>query len=65
MIVLCSGEDSIYSSTSTRSDVIMTLNCIYDIIGFSFAMLKTQMKLNEKIISFRTFSVLHFKKTRL
>ena len=41
-----------YSSTSTGRDVIMASNCIYDII-FSFALLKTQMAVSEKIISFR------------
>ena len=34
MILLSSGEDSIYSSTSTGSDVIMTSDCICDIILF-------------------------------
>ena len=34
MILLCSGEDSIHSSTSTGSHVIMTSDCIYDIILF-------------------------------
>ena len=34
MILLCSDEDSIFSSTSTGSDVIMTSDCIYDIILF-------------------------------
>ena len=61
----CSEEDSIYSSTSTGSDVIMTSNCIYYIIVFSSSLLKSQMTLSEKIISFRAFSVLHFKETRL
>ena len=65
MILLCSGEGSIYSSTSTASDVIMTSNCIYYIFVFSSALLKSQMALSETIISFRTFSVLHFKETRL
>ena len=60
----CSKEDSIYSSTSTGSDVIMTSNCIYYIIVFSSSLLKSQMALCEKI-SFRAFSVLHFKETRL
>ena len=31
MILLCIGKDSIYSSTSTGSDIMMTSNCIYDI----------------------------------
>ena len=35
MIVLCSGEDSIYSSSSTGYDVIMMSNCIYGVIIFS------------------------------
>ena len=52
-----------YSSTSTGSDVIMTSNCIYDIICFSSALLRTQMALSDKIISFRMFSGLHFKQT--
>ena len=64
MILLCSGEDSIYSSTPTGSDVIMTSNCICDIIFLS-TLLKTQMALLNKIISFRTFSALHFKETKL
>ena len=34
IILLCSGKDFIYTSTSTGSDVIMTSNCIYDIIFF-------------------------------
>ena len=34
MIFLCIGEDSIYSSTSTGTDVIMTSNCICNIICF-------------------------------
>ena len=29
MILLCSGEDSIHSSTSIGSDIIMMSNCIY------------------------------------
>ena len=60
MILLCSGEDSIYSSSSTGSDVIMISNCIYDVIIFSYALLKTQLALNIKMINFRTFSDLHF-----
>ena len=32
MILLGSGKDFIHNSTSTGSDVIMTPNCIYDII---------------------------------
>ena len=67
MILLCAGEDSINSSTSTGSDIVMTPNCISDIIYFSSALLKTQMTLDlsEKIISFRTFSDPHFTETRL
>ena len=61
MILLCSGEDSIYSGTSTGSDVLMTSNCMYHIFVFSSTLLKTQMVLSEQIISFRAFSVLHFK----
>ena len=34
MILLCTWEDSIYSSTSTGSDIILTSNCTYDIIFF-------------------------------
>ena len=34
MIVLYTMEDSMYSSTSTGSDVIMTSNCTFDIIVF-------------------------------
>ena len=64
MIILCCGEDFIYSITSAVNDVIMTSNRIYDIIEFSSALLKTQMALREKN-SFRTFSDLHFKETRL
>ena len=30
MILICSEEESIYSSTSARSDVIMMSDCIYD-----------------------------------
>ena len=41
MIILCSGEDSINSNTSTGSDVTMTSNCIYVISLFSSALLKT------------------------
>ena len=40
-------------------------NCIYDIIFSSSALLKTQMALSEKILSFRTFSDLHFKETKV
>ena len=60
IIFPCSGEDSIYSSILTR-----TLNCKYDTIGFSSALLKPQVALGEKTINFRMFSVLHFKETRL
>ena len=65
MILLGTGKDSIHNSTSTGSDVIMTSNCIYDIIFFSSALLKTQLTLSEKMISFRVCSDLHFKETRL
>ena len=65
MILLVTGEDSIHNSTSTGSNVIMTSNCIYDIIFFSSALLKTQLTLSEKIISFRACSDLHFKERRL
>ena len=34
MMLFCSGEVSLFSSMSTGSDVIMTSNCIYDIIFF-------------------------------
>ena len=34
MILLCSGKDFIYTSTSRGSDVIMTSNCIFDIMFF-------------------------------
>ena len=34
MILLCSGEDPIYSISSTGSDVIMTSNCIYFVFVF-------------------------------
>ena len=34
MMLFCSGEVSLFSSTSTRSDVITTSNCIYDSIFF-------------------------------
>ena len=44
MIRLCSEEDSIYSSTSTGSDVIMTSNCTHDIIFFSSSLFRTQIK---------------------
>ena len=64
LILLCSGEDSIYSSTPTASDVIMASNCICDIF-FSSTLLKTHMALLDKIISVRTFSALHFKETNL
>ena len=37
MILICTGEDSIYSSASTGSNVKMTSNSIYDIILFSSA----------------------------
>ena len=49
MILLCSGKDFIYSSTSTGSGV-MASNCIYDIILFSSALLKTEMAFREKTI---------------
>ena len=65
MIHLCSGENSKYSGSSKGSDLIMTSNCINDIIFFSSALLKTQMTLSEKTISFSTFYVLHFKAIRL
>ena len=65
MIFLYSEDDSIYSSTSTESDVIMTSSCFYDIIFFSSVKLKTSMAFREKIMSFRMFSDLHFKETRL
>ena len=65
LILLCSEEESICSSTSARSYVIMTSDCIYDNIVFSSAQLKTQMVLSETIISSRTFSFLHFKESRL
>ena len=65
MILLCSREDSIYNITSTGSDVIMTSNCIYNIVLFLALLLKTQMTLIEKNNSFRTLSDLHFKETRL
>ena len=56
MILLCNDKDFIYISTSTGSDVIMTSNCIYDII-FSFALLKTQMALSEnKLVSGRSLN---------
>ena len=58
IILLCSGEDPVYSSSSTGSDVIMMSDYIYDIIMFSSARLKTQMTLSVKIINFRTFSSL-------
>ena len=41
MIRLCSGEDSMYSNTSTASDVRMTSNCTYVIIVFLSALFKT------------------------
>ena len=65
MILLCSGKDLIYSSTSTGSDVVMTSNCIYDLLSFSSALLKTLMAFREKINSFMMFPDLHFKATRL
>ena len=54
-----------YSSTSTGSDVIMTSNCTYDIIMFFIHAVENTNGISEKIISFRTFSDLHFKHTRL
>ena len=65
MVRLCFGEDSIHSSTSTESEVIIISNCFYDIIVVSSAMLKTQMALSEKIIRFTPFCGLHFNETRL
>ena len=65
MILFRSEEESIYTSTSARSDVIMTSDCIYDNIDFSSALLKTQMALTETIIGSRTFSFLHFEESRL
>ena len=65
MIILCSEEESMFSSTSARNDVLMTSDCIYDDIVFSSALLKTQMVLSETITSSRTFSFLHFKGSRL
>ena len=65
MIPLGSGEDSMYNSISTGSDVIMTSNCIYDIIFLLSALLKTQLTVSEKIISLRVCYDLHFKQTRL
>ena len=65
MILLCSEKDFIYSSASTGSDVVMTSNCIYDLISFSSALLKTKMAFREKINSFRMFPDLHFKAKRL
>ena len=59
MILLCTGEDSIYRSTSTGSDVIMTSNCIYDI--FSSALLKTQMALSETRSIFKKIIVKGFR----
>ena len=51
MILLCFGKESIYSSTSTGSDVIMTINCMYDFISFFLpALLKMQVVLREKKI---------------
>ena len=64
MILPCTGEDSIYSNTSTGSDVIMMSNCIYDIFFFHTVENTIGIKWN-KIISFRTFSSLHFKESRL
>ena len=34
MILLCSGKEFVYTRILTGSDVIMTSNCIYDIIFF-------------------------------
>ena len=65
MIFFCSEEESIYSSTSARSGVIMTSDCIYDNIDISSARLKTQMALSETIFGSRTFSRLHFRESRL
>ena len=65
MILLGSGEDSMYNSTSTGSDAIVTSNCIYDIIFLLSALLKMQLTLSEKIISLRARSDLHFKQRRL
>ena len=61
MMLLCSGEDSLLNSTSTGSDVIMTSNCIYDIIFLSL-LVKAQMTLSEIVITgtvgiFRTFLI--------
>ena len=65
MILLCSGEDSIYSSSSTGYDVIMMSNCVYDVIIFSSSLLKKQTPLSVKIINFRRFSDRHFRETRI
>ena len=65
MVLLGSGEDSMYNSTSTGSDVIVTSNCIYDITFLLSALLKMQLIVSEKIISLRVCSDLHFKQTRL
>ena len=54
-----------YSSTSIGSDVIMTSNCICDIIYFFIRTIENTNELSEKMISFRRFSDLRFKETRL
>ena len=53
MMLLCTGEDSILSSSSTESDVIMTSTCqiVFITLFFSSALLKTQMALSEKLSS--------------
>ena len=61
LILLGSVKDTIYSSTSTRCDVIMTSICIYYIVFFYPHCCKHKMELSEKRINFRTFSGLHSK----
>ena len=65
MILLCSGKDSIYSSNSTGSDIIMTSNCNYYINVFFIRPAENTNDNMWKLISFMAFSVLHLEETRL
>ena len=67
MILLCPGEDPIQKAVLAQEVTSLWCQTVFMILLFFFssALLKTQMTLTEKIISFRTFSDLPFKKTKL
>ena len=62
MILLYSGKDSIHTNTSKGKDVIMTSLCIYGMYFFIRTAENTN-GIKGKIISFKAFSVPHFKET--